>query len=200
MTTEQDVTAIEDRLRDLLHGDDVEAARDLLDGLHPADQADAFDALDEDERKTMLSLLGSEQIAGLFEHLDDDLRKDAVEEMPRATVAKVLDQMENDIAVDVLREMPLAEAAHVLSQMSTASDVMPLLAHEDESAGGIMTRGYVALHQDMTVEEAIAFLRATRPLAEEAYYLYVLDGRNRLKGVVNLRQLVVSSRRRAWKT
>jgi magnesium transporter len=56
-----------------------------------------------------------------------------------------------------------------------------------------MTRGYVALHKDMTVEEAVAFLRATKPLAEEAYYLYVLDGQNRLQGVVNLRQLVVSA-------
>jgi magnesium transporter len=44
----------------------------------------------------------------------------------------------------------------------------------------------------MTVEEAVAFLRATKPLAEEAYYLYVLDGQNRLQGIVNLRQLVVS--------
>jgi magnesium transporter len=44
----------------------------------------------------------------------------------------------------------------------------------------------------MTVEEAIAFLRATKPLAEEAYYLYVLDGMNRLQGVVSLRQLIVA--------
>jgi len=48
------------------------------------------------------------------------------------------------------------------------------------------------LHKDMTVGEALAFLRATRPLAEEAYYLYVLDAGNHLQGVVNLRQLVVS--------
>jgi len=33
-------------------------------------------------------------------------------------------------------------------------------------------------------------VRATKPLAEEAYYLYVLDGQNRLQGIVNLRQLV----------
>ncbi len=39
-----------------------------------------------------------------------------------------------------------------LSAMSTAQGVSPLLGHEDESAGGLMTRGYVALHPEMTVQ------------------------------------------------
>ena len=32
-----------------------------------------------------------------------------------------------------------------------------------------------------------------RPVAEEVYYLYVLDAKNRMQGVVALRQLVISS-------
>jgi magnesium transporter len=193
MTLEHDVTQTEERLRDLLHGNDIEAARALLEDLHPADQATLFDELEEDERRTMLSLLAAEQLADLFEHLDEDLRKEVVDEMPRVTLAKVLDLVENDIAADVLREMPPSDAAHALSQMSSAQEVLPLMRHEDETAGGIMNSGYVTLHQDMTVEEAIAFLRATKPLAEEAYYLYVLDSLNRLKGIVSLRQLIVST-------
>jgi magnesium transporter len=192
MTTEHDVAAVEERLRELLHGDDVEAAHEYLAALHPADQAEAFAEFEDDERTTMLSLLSSEQTADMIEHLDEDVRKEVVEAMPRATLAKVLDVMENDIAVDILREMPPAEAVLSLSQMRSAAEVMPLLQHSDETAGGIMTRGYVALHKDMTAEEAMAFLRATKPLAEEAYYLFVLDGQNRLQGIVSLRQLVVA--------
>jgi magnesium transporter len=191
MTIEEE-RSILDRLRDLLHGDNVASARELLDGLHPADQADVFDSLDEDERQTMLALFDAEGAADLLEHLDEALRKEVVDEMPRGALATVLDRMENDIAVDILREMPPPEAVRVLAQMTSAAELLPLLQHEDETAGGIMTRGYIALHKDMTAEEAIAFLRATKPLAEEAYYLYVLDGQSRLQGVVNLRQLVTS--------
>ncbi|MEO8457548.1 MAG: magnesium transporter [Chloroflexota bacterium] len=192
MTTEQDAAAVEDRLRDLLHSDDVEAARATLSTLHPADQGDFFDQLDEDERGTMLSLLDADGVAALFEHMDEDLRREVAEKMPRSTLAQILDRTENDIAVDILHEMAPSDATRTLAQMTTASEVLPLLQHEDETAGGIMTRGYVALHKSMTVTEAMNFLRATRPLAEEAYYLYVLDRQNRLEGVVNLRQLVVS--------
>ncbi|MEX0683825.1 MAG: magnesium transporter [Dehalococcoidia bacterium] len=191
MTTEQETTDLE-RLQALLQGDDVQGAIELLEDLHPADQADLFESLDEDDRLRMLALLSAEGTAALLEHLDEEEMHSVVEAMPRATLARVLDNTDNDVAVDILRMLPPAEAARTLSQMTTAAEVTPLLGHEDESAGGLMTRGYITLHRDMTVAEALAFLRATRPAAEEAYYLYVLDAANRLQGVVNLRQLVVS--------
>jgi magnesium transporter len=192
MTTEQEHAALETRLRELLHGSDVETARETLAATHPADQADLFQELDGDERRTMLALLSAEGVADLLENLDEGLRDPVVAEMPRATLAKVLDLMETDEAVDILRDMSAAEAVLTISQMRGAAEIVPMLQHEDETAGGIMTRGYVALHRDMTVEEAIAFLRATRPAAEEAYYLFVLDGQNHLQGVVSLRGLIVS--------
>jgi len=180
------------RAEELLSGDDVEAALAFLAGMHPADQADLYGRLDRAGRERLLALLSAEGIAHLLEHLDEDLLKDVVEGMPRASLARVLDATDNDVAVDVLRLLPPSERVRTLAGMTTAADIALLLGHADESAGGLMTRGYVALHKDMTVAEAMTFLRMSRPLAEEAYYLYVLDGQNRLLGVVNLRQLIVS--------
>jgi len=180
------------RAEELLSGDDVEAALAFLAGMHPADQADLYGRLDRAGRERLLALLSAEGIAHLLEHLDENLLKDVVEGMPRASLARVLDATDNDVAVDVLRLLPPSERVRTLAGMTTAADIALLLGHADESAGGLMTRGYVALHKDMTVAEAMTFLRMSRPLAEEAYYLYVLDGQNRLLGVVNLRQLIVS--------
>ena len=192
MTTEQDTTADLARLQELLQGDDVQPAIELLEGMHPADQADVFETLDQADQPKMLALLSGEGIAHLLGHLEEEQRRSVVDEMPRATLARVLDASEHDVAADILRTLPPAEAVMTLSQMRTAAEVTPLLAHADESAGGLMTRGYIAVHRDMTAGEAIDFLRATKPAAEEAYYLYVLDADNHLHGVVNLRQLIVS--------
>ena len=182
------------RIEELLTGDNVEVAAELLADMHPADQADLYDRLDDAERETMLALLSTEARAQLLEHLDEETLEEIAQRLPRVELPRVLDITKNDIAADVLRMLPPAEAARALAQMQTASDVTPLLIHPDESAGGLMTRGFVALHKDMTVGEAITLLRARKPLAEEAYYLYVLDARNRLEGIVNLRQLVVADR------
>ena len=192
MTTEPESALIADRVEELLSGDNIQAAAELLVAMHPADQADLYDRLDDAERETMLALLSNEARAELLEHFDEDTLEEIIERMPRVELSRVLDLTKNDIAADVLRLLPPAEAARTLAQMTTAAEVTPLLIHPDESAGGLMTRGYVALHKDMTVGDAITFLRARKPLAEEAYYLYVLDTGNRLQGVVNLRELIVS--------
>ncbi|MBI1886217.1 MAG: magnesium transporter [Chloroflexi bacterium] len=192
MTSEQDVATLTRRVEELLEGNTVKEAVELVSGIHPADQADLFVRLDPDMRQAFLALLSSEGQAHLLEHLDEDTRWDVIEKMPRAALARVLDRMDNDEAADVLRDLPPSEAARVLANMNTAFEVAPLLEHAEESAGGLMTRGYVALHKAMTAAEAVIYLRVRKPFAEEAYYLYVLDPANRLEGVVNLRELIVA--------
>jgi magnesium transporter len=79
--------------------------------------------------------------------------------------------------------------------MRTATEVAPLLPHADETAGGRMTTDFVALNKEWTVQQALEYLRRTRPAAEQVFYLYVIDDDHRLGGVVSLRQLVVASRK-----
>src|SRR3990170_4456128 len=75
---------------------------------------------------------------------------------------------------------------------SSAREVAPLLPHPDTTAGGRMTTDLVSLHKGWTAEESINYLRQKRPDAEQAYYLYVVDGKRRLEGVLSLRHLVVA--------
>lgn len=192
MAPDQDTAELTESVEEALRGPDVERAAEAVTSLHPADRADLFERLDPELREAFLSLLSSEDLGELLEYLEEEVREDVTERMPRATLARVLDRTSNDVAVDVLRMLPPSDTARVLSAMSTAQEITPLLEHADESAGGLMTRGYVALHPEMTVQQAITFLRLRKPLADEAYYLYVLDAGNRLEGVVNLRELLVS--------
>ncbi|MEE8347851.1 MAG: magnesium transporter, partial [Dehalococcoidia bacterium] len=192
MATEQDTAELTERIEQALRGADVKDAVKAIATVHPADRADLYERLDTDLREAFLALLSTEDMAELLDYLEEEVREQVVERMPRATMALVLDKTSHDVAVDVLRTLPPSDTARVLSAMTTAPEITPLLEHADESAGGIMTRGYVALHPEMTTHQAITFLRLRKPLADEAYYLYVLDAANRLEGVVNLRELLIS--------
>jgi magnesium transporter len=192
MATEQDIAELTERIEQALRGDDVNQAVEAIGAIHPADRADLYERLDPDLREAFISLLSTQDMAELLDYLDEEVRETVVARMPRATMARILDKTSHDVAVDVLRTLPPADTARVLSAMSTAQEITPLLGHADESAGGLMTRGYVALHPEMTAQQAITFLRLRKPLADEAYYLYVLDAANRLQGVVNLRELLIS--------
>jgi magnesium transporter len=189
---EQDAELKTKTVEELLRGGALEEALELVSSIHPADQAELFWELEPELRESFLALLSAEGLAHLLEYMDPDQQAVVVEKMPRASLARVLDRIDNDVAADILRTLPPAEGARVLSTMTTASEVAPLLKHADESAGGIMTRGFVALHGKMTAQNAINYLRLRKPNVEEAYYLYVLDAANRLQGVVSLRELVVA--------
>src|SRR3989304_963325 len=162
MTTEQDAAELAERVEEALRGDEGERAAGLAE------------RLDRELREAFFSVLSTEEMAELMEYLDGEVRGVVTARMPRVTLARVLDRTSNDVAVDVLRTLPPSDMARVLSSMATAHEITPLLEHADESAGGLMTRGYVALHPEMTVHDAITFLRLRKPLAAEAYSLYVL--------------------------
>jgi Mg/Co/Ni transporter MgtE len=66
------------------------------------------------------------------------------------------------------------------------------MEYEEETAGSLMTTDYLAFPQDITVDEAIKKLREYQPDEDMAYYLYVVDSKMHLEGIVSLRNLIVS--------
>ncbi|MDD4896092.1 MAG: magnesium transporter, partial [Atribacterota bacterium] len=63
---------------------------------------------------------------------------------------------------------------------------------EENTAGSIMNNEFVALPEDLTAEQAIEYIRKMSPEAEMIYYVYVLDKRKKLIGVLSLRDLIVA--------
>ena len=110
-----------------------------------------------------------------------------------ADLAAVLEEAEDDVAADVIQQLEPSEQQETLAALDRGDEVAELLQYNEETAGGLMTRGFVALPEETTVQEAIAYLRVVQPAAERAYYVYVLDDEERLTGVVSIRDLIVSA-------
>jgi magnesium transporter len=73
---------------------------------------------------------------------------------------------------------------------STRREAQALLAYAEDDAGGLMNPRFARVRPEMSIDEAISYLRKqTREKVETVYYAYVLDTRQQLLGVVSLRQL-----------
>jgi magnesium transporter len=97
-----------------------------------------------------------------------------------------------DDSADLIQHLVPEERYQALSLLDsqTRIEVSALLAYKEDQAGGLMNSRYARLRPEMTVEEAIRYLRAqTRSQVETIYYGYVLDQRQTLLGTVSLRQL-----------
>jgi len=97
-----------------------------------------------------------------------------------------------DDAADVVQQASEEQRSELLAQLDapTQREVSTLMAYEEDDAGGLMSPRFARIRPEMTVDEAIVYLRrqANQNL-ETIYYGYVLDRTQKLLGVVSFRDL-----------
>ncbi|MGE3539791.1 MAG: magnesium transporter [Candidatus Tectimicrobiota bacterium] len=97
-----------------------------------------------------------------------------------------------DDAADVIQAAPAHEHEGLLALLdeTTRHEVVALLAYAEDEAGGLMSPRFARVRPDMTVDEAVSYLRRqARERVETIYYIYVIDAQQRLVGVLSLREL-----------
>jgi magnesium transporter len=187
---DETIEIVVDRIRSAINTGRLEDAVEILLDLHPADQADIFNVLEDVERDKLFPVLDVPATADLLEEMEDEDVLEAVENLSTERLADVLDEMEPDEAADLLGDLSPTIASEALAQMEDVEEVLPLLGYPDESAGGLMTTSYIALRRQTTVDQAIQFLRQVSPETNIPNFLYVVDREKRLVGVISLRDLI----------
>src|ERR1700730_3349145 len=99
-------------------------------------------------------------------------------------------------AADLVQNAPQDQRTQLLELLddTTRREVMALLAYKEDQAGGLMSPRFARLRPDMTVDEAISYLRRQAAQLETMYYAYAVDSDQRLLGVVSFRDLFSADR------
>ena len=158
----------------------------------PEDAADILEEIPEQAAADLLGDLEPNRQAGLLEELRDEFAAELLSEFDEAEAVRALESMAAEEAADVLGVIDGDVAMRLLNSMddARAGDVQGLLAHEPESAGGLMTLNVASVPVGLTIGEAIERIRGLEDQLEHLYYVYVVDDQGRLVGVVSFRDLV----------
>ena len=162
------------------------------DGLTTDDVRDAWAVLTLDERREGFALLAREDASEFFLSLSARDQADLLLEIWPGERRAWIRLLPPDDAADLIQEAPEdhRDALLALLDDSTRKEVVALLAYAEDDAGGLMNPRYARLRPEMSVDEAISYLRRqTRENMETIYYVYVLDPGQRLLGVVSFRDL-----------
>lgn len=165
--------------------------------MHPADLADVAEAIPREMVPLLLAALPKDRAADVLEYMNEELRTEVLEEMTATQAASLMSAMTPDDRADVLEELEEDHADDILAEIPAEArrETEQLLAYDPESAGGIMTTEFVSVSASMTVEEALAAVRAlARAGRKEAMHaIYVTDPLGRLQGVMSIRELLAAA-------
>lgn len=170
----------------------------LLQKQHPADLAALFSELPDKDRHAAFSVLvernsrlameavaeqGPEAGAALLSDRSADDIVRLTQELPSDDAAAIIDYLPEDLSSAVLE---------LIQKRPAGGDVGELLEYPERTAGRIMNPKVFALSEDVTAGEAITGVQGSRDV-EVVFYLYVIDARRHLVGVVSLRRLLLVS-------
>ena len=144
-------------------GDD-EAARALVEPLHPADIADLIELAPADERADLIAALAGIVDADVYAELNEHVREDMIDEMEPQQVADLAAQLDTDDAVAIIEDLEEDEQRAVLRAMEPddRAAVEEALTYAEETAGRLMQRDLIAVPEHWTVGQVIDYLRAER--------------------------------------
>jgi magnesium transporter len=164
----------------------------LFEDLLPADLAEALSELARDEQVRVAKVLSPTIFALVLEEMEYTQAASLLADLPLATAVAAVDQMSSDDAADLLAELPPELMEQVLAQLTDQQQLRQLLAYDEDSSGGIMATEFLAVRPNWSTDKALTSVREKAREAETAYYVYVTDRANRLRGVLSLRELVLA--------
>ncbi len=161
-------------------------------GLPPVDLADVLEQLDPTLGWRLLECLPDR--ADVFSYFEPEQQVRMAREFPRATLAELVSEMPADERTDLFKRFDQNQRDILLPALAHAEreDIRRLSAYVEGTAGALMTSDYATLKKDMTVLQAMTYLRDEAPDAETIYQAYVIDEQRRLLGAVSLRDLILA--------
>ncbi len=163
----------------------------LLENMHPADLADIVETLGHEDRAAIFNTVDTETAAELLSEVEPEIQMRIIESLKVDKAADILEEMEPSEAADLLNELGEERSEQILDQMEAdeKEEVEELREFREDTAGGLMDPGFLALPEGATVADALAELKKDEEVLEDLHSLFLVDQDNRLRYSVPLAKL-----------
>ncbi|PIB91516.1 magnesium transporter [Caulobacter sp. FWC2] len=176
---------------------DTKRLRELVGALDPADVADLMGFLTADYREQVIPLLDPEALGEIISELEDNIREEVLEATPSVTLARALEELDTDDAADVIDDLDDTKRFQVLAAMGETdrAAIETTLSYEDETAGRLMQREFLAAPEFWTVGQTIDHVRDSGDQLPELFFdVYVVDPTYKPVGAIPISILLRSRR------
>lgn len=168
--------------------------RSKLNTIHPSDLADIIEDMSKNYQASIFSSLDEEHAADVLEELRVKEQVHIIESLPLGKAADVLEKMPANEAADLMDHLQEDKTEQLLLEMEpeASEEVRDLLEYPDGTIGSLMTSDILTFTADQTIADVMSFIKKEQPEMESLYSLFVVDVNNTLKGVITMRDLLIT--------
>lgn len=176
----------------LRSGADSKTLNDRLSDYHDNDIAEAFEQLNENERKALYPVLGAERISEIFSYIEDP--DEYLRELGIDGAAQVLSLMDSDDAVDAMDDLDLSTRKRLVDLMddNSSHDVKLIMSYSNDEIGSLMTTNYIVIKNTLNVRQAMQELISQAGENDNISTVYVTNKHNKFFGAIDLKDLIVA--------
>ncbi|CAN7533779.1 magnesium transporter [Pararhizobium sp. LjRoot255] len=186
----------------LMHVGAAIADRDLLylrqhvARLHASEMGDVLEAIQAEQRRALVSLLGEDFDLSALTEVDEAIRLDIVEHLPNEQIAAAIGEMDSDDAVYILEDLDQEDQEEILSKLPFTERVRlrRSLDYPESTAGRRMQTEFVAVPPFWTVGQTIDYMREDDDLPESFTQIFVIDPTFKLVGALDLDRVLRTKR------
>ena len=189
------VSELKELLAVFVEEQNADQIRELISQQHSIDIASALSEFDDAAILAILNPLDPNDIASIIEESEETLQKKITEILDIDKIIQVFTHMSPDDITDIMGILSINQRKELLFRMKRrdSQEIQMLLGFEADTAGGLMTTQYIALRQELSTNDALQKIKNIGPKTEVIEKIFVINQRNELIGVADLRDILSAS-------
>ncbi|MCQ4638540.1 magnesium transporter [Anaerovorax odorimutans] len=198
MDNEKDFDLVIEEILESIENKQYIRARDELLKNNEVDIAEileeVLEKLDVESTIIVFRMLPKDVAVEVFSYLPSEDQVEIIHGITDREISYIIKELDFDDKIDVLEELPANLVDKILEKTPKEERklINTFLNYPENSAGSLMTPDYISLQDNMTVGEALAYIKKEGMDSETVYTCYVKEKGRKLEGIVSLRSLVIN--------
>jgi magnesium transporter len=169
----------------------------LIATLHPADLAEMLERMEIEDCLYLFRKCEFENQRKIFVELSDELQAEFSENLSLQELSRIIEDLESDDVTYLLSEFDEKTTEVLLNTIDReeSDKIRTQLNFEENTAGRLMNLQFGVIRDTDNARKAIQALRRIAKETDDIYVMYVTDKNGILRGLINLKDLLIANPR-----
>ncbi len=174
--------------------DNFNPVNEKLSDIPPVDLANILEKLNHEQREIFFQELDSRSAAETFAELDPGIQQEVVSSMKQPLIARLIKEMTPGQAAAVLALLGNSEKDELLKvvEPSLRTKIQSILGQQEQSITDYCTSEILKFHPAKSVDDIRDNFKEVARNKDFITYIYVVDSRDILEGVLDLKELLMA--------